>query len=327
MRGYIFTTTRGNKTNRKFTSIMINTLQSERNPWVSLLIVVFLSFGSAIITPLIFSYLIAFAIGVEYVDLMHAMSDPMMHMDLKVPLLTMQFLTSATSFILVPLFYIWKYENGEIKIYLDLEKTKLVPVLTAVFLAMTFMVVNSVFIEWNMNVKFPEGIESIARRLEDQGKELTLFFTTFDSVPYFVYAILVVAVVPAIGEELLFRGLIQRQIFRITGNAHAAIWLAAIFFSAFHFQFYGFVPRMLLGALFGYLYFYSGNLVYPILAHFVNNGFTLLVMYLYQNGVVHFDIENADAAPLESVLIFAIIGAVLVVIFIKQFQLKIEIHR
>src|SRR5690606_23812249 len=75
-------------------------------------------------------------------------------------------------------------------------------------------------------------------------------------------------------------------------SAHAGIWIAAIIFSAIHFQFYGFMPRLMLGALFGYLYYYSGSLIYPIVAHIFNNALTVVAVYLNKMDVMEFDIEG-----------------------------------
>src|SRR5690606_1514724 len=107
-----------------------------------------------------------------------------------------------------------------------------------------------------------------------------------------ILGILVIGVLAGIGEEYLFRGILQPKLQIYTGNAHAGIWITAIIFSTIHFQFYGFLPRMMLGALFGYLYLYSGSLVYPILAHILDNTFTVVAVYLNKLGVVEFDIEG-----------------------------------
>ena len=79
---------------------------------------------------------------------------------------------------------------------------------------------------------------------------------------------------------------------------------------------------MLLGALFGYLFFFSGNLWYAILAHFVNNGFTLMMLYVYQQGLIDYNIENSESVPLETAAVFLIIGVGLFYLFIRQFQIK-----
>ena len=129
---------------------------------------------------------------------------------------------------------------------------------------------------------------------EDLLKEVTEYITQFDSTGQFLLGIIVIAVLPAVGEELLFRGCIQNQLFNITRNTHLAIWITAFFFSAIHVQFLGFVPRMLLGALFGYLYFWSGNLLVPMLAHFFNNGLQIFLLYAYQREGFTYNIDELE---------------------------------
>ncbi len=146
------------------------------------------------------------------------------------------------------------------------------------------------------------------------------FFTAFDSSGDFLLGVVVIALLPAIGEELVFRGMLQPELFRATGNHHAAIWISAIIFSAFHLQFFGFVPRMLLGALFGYLYVWSGNLLIPMLAHFVNNGFSVLMMYLYQKGTIPIDLDAPEAAPWPLVVGFTTVFIALMYYFKKFYQ-------
>lgn len=93
-----------------------------------------------------------------------------------------------------------------------------------------------------------------------------------------------IAIVPAVGEELLFRGVIQKIFTNMTKNYHWGIWISAILFSALHMQFYGFIPRALLGALFGYILVYSGSLRLPILCHFANNFIGVLALQASYNG-------------------------------------------
>lgn len=122
---------------------------------------------------------------------------------------------------------------------------------------------------------------------------------------------------PAVGEELVFRGLIQNQAHYLFKNIHLAIWLTALFFSFFHLQFYGLIPRLLLGALFGYLYYWSGTLWIPILAHFVNNGLALIMAYFFQLNIVDYDLQSDQSMGLFPVLIFTIITFFLVYYFKK----------
>jgi len=121
---------------------------------------------------------------------------------------------------------------------------------------------------------------------------------------------------------LVFRGMLQPQLLRATKNIHVAIWTTAILFSAFHLQFFGFVPRMLLGALFGYLYYWSGNLLMPMFAHFVNNGFSVLMLYLNQKSVIDMDMESTEAAPWPAVIIFTLIAGAMLYYYKKFFDQK-----
>lgn len=298
---------------------MINLSQSERNPWLSLVLVMLFTIGGLFIFQIVSILLILPFLDYGLSDIGVVISNPTAYPDFKTPLLIIQGITSTGAFILTPLYYIWRFENANFEFYFNKKDISLFPLVIAAILVLVFMVVNSVFIEWNLNLEFPGSFGTWARAKEDQLQLITEYITNFDSTSYFVLSIVVVAIVPAIGEELLFRGLIQKTFEKISGNVHLAIWISAILFSAFHMQFFGFIPRLLLGAFFGYLYVFSGNLSYAILAHFVNNGFTLWMVYLHQQDTVKFDIEDTESIPLESVAIFFIIGAVLFYFFHKQF--------
>ena len=193
-------------------------------------------------------------------------------------------------------------------------------VILSVFIVVFFMGFNAPFIEWNQNFTFPESLSSLEsklRALEDTLAKTTTFITKFDNAWQLLLGILVVAVIPGIGEELVFRGLVQNHVLRITKNIHVAIWVGAFLFSLFHLQFYGLLPRMLLGVMFGYLYYFSGNIIYPMIAHFVNNGFTLIMLYFYQQGIVDFNIEDTDVLPWPQVIFSTGITIILFFIFQK----------
>lgn len=175
-----------------------------------------------------------------------------------------------------------------------------------IVLVIAFMPLNGLIIEWNQGLDLPDTLAPIERWMrakEDELGELTKYLTKFSMPGQLLLALLVIAVLPAIGEEVLFRGVLQRRFGEWTRNAHVGIWLAAAVFSAIHLQFYGFLPRLLLGALFGYLYLWSGNIWVPILAHFVNNGFTVLMVYLRQRQMVSIDIEDTQAVPVSAALL------------------------
>ena len=187
-----------------------------------------------------------------------------------------------------------------------------------ILLTISLMPVNSLIIGLNQALTLPDSLAPLERWIrakEDQMAELTRFLTTFRTVPQLAMAMLTIAVMPALSEEVLFRGVLQRKFIVWTGSIHAGIWLAAALFSAIHLQFYGFVPRMLLGALFGYLYVWSGNLWVPMLAHFVNNGFTIFLIFLYNRRFTSINIDSIGSVPLPVVLVGALVTTTALVLF------------
>jgi len=181
-----------------------------------------------------------------------------------------------------------------------------------VLIVIAFIPFDGLIIEWNQGIHLPQTLAPLEEWVRAKEKELegvTKYLTTFRSAGQLLIALLVIAVIPAIGEETLFRGILQRNLTYWSGNVHVGVWVAAALFSAIHVQFLGFFPRMLLGALFGYLYVWSGSLWVPILAHFINNGFTVLMVYLYQQKVVSMDIESTEAVPLLGALVSGVFTA------------------
>lgn len=189
-----------------------------------------------------------------------------------------------------------------------------------VAICFSFMVVNSAIGEWNMQVDFPDSsFEEWAKMSEEQLKVMTEHLTRFQSWQHYALAFIVIGIVPAIGEELLFRGLIQNLLVRAVRNHHVAIWVTGFIFAAIHLQFYGIVPRMLLGVLFGYLYYWSGNLVLAMVGHLVNNGLAITAMYLSQTGVINFTEEQMEqSAPWPSIVLFALASGYLLYHFRKK---------
>lgn len=182
-------------------------------------------------------------------------------------------------------------------------------------------------IEWNAGVHLPgflEGVEKSARELEERAQELTRYLTQFTSPARFLVGLIVIAVVPAISEELVFRGVIQRNLVQWAGGKHTGVWLAAAIFSAIHFQFLGFVPRFVLGLILGYLYEWSGNILVPMAAHFTQNAFQLVLLYAQQRGGLAssaFDPNSTEALPWWlQLLSLLLMGSILWVLFHRMTQ-------
>lgn len=129
---------------------------------------------------------------------------------------------------------------------------------------------------------FLAPLEEWLKMMEDQNGDLLLKFLSSTSIWDLCLNILLMAVITAVGEELTFRGVLVSIPTRLnTGKPSVYIWVSAIIFSAIHLQFYGFVPRMLLGALFGYVLVWTGNLWLPILMHAVNNSLSIILAHWY----------------------------------------------
>lgn len=186
------------------------------------------------------------------------------------------------------------------------------------------MVVSMPFLSWlvefNQQLVLPEflaTIEQWMKQSEQNAEAITKVFLTFNGFTSFLYVLLIVAVIPAIGEELLFRGVVQKIMVSWFKNYHVAIWVTAILFSALHMQFYGFLPRMLLGALFGYVFYWSGSLWLPILGHFINNGSVVFLTYLYPEMIENTEINLFDS---ELNWIANIVSAILLMVTLAWFK-------
>lgn len=253
-------------------------------------------------------------------DFMMAAATSQFAPEMKTSLLVMQGVTALFGFLLVPFLVYKVLRQAGIKSY-STEKLSTILLLLTAFIMISFVVVDSAIIEWNKNIVFPDFLKSFetwARGYEERLETLTKMFTQFRSFGDFAITMLVVGVGAGVCEEFLFRGIIQRELHRGTNNIHVAIWVSAFLFSAIHMQFFGFVPRMLLGGLFGYLYYWSGNLLVPIFAHFFNNGFSVLMLYLYQQKIVTLDVEKEEAAPWYAIIVFTVIAAALLFLFRRK---------
>ena len=137
----------------------------------------------------------------------------------------------------------------------------------------------------NSRIELPESlgfIEQILKQQEEAAAALTERFLQADNIGVLLINIGLMALLPALAEEVSFRGTLQQILAqgKLKGQIHIAIWATAFIFSAIHMQFYGFIPRMLMGAMFGYIFVWTGTLWVPILMHFTNNGLAVLAYYL-----------------------------------------------
>lgn len=153
--------------------------------------------------------------------------------------------------------------------------------LLSVGIIVTAIPLINCLVAWNRMIRLPEslaGLEQMLQSFEQQAEAMLLAFMTYKNGAWWMLLVnlIVMAILPAIGEELTFRGVLQ-SLFR---NKHVAVWVTAFVFSFVHFQFYGFVARMVLGAVLGYALVWSGRIGYSMIMHATNNTLSVLLFYL-----------------------------------------------
>jgi membrane protease YdiL (CAAX protease family) len=176
---------------------------------------------------------------------------------------------------------------------------------------------------YELNVALiPEGgaFESMFKPMEDMLEALTSFMVTAGGARR-VVVILSVAALPAIFEELAFRGVLQPLLIKATGKAWVGIAIASVLFSAIHFQFYGFLPRVLLGLLFGWLAYRSGSILPGIVAHFFNNAAAAITLWFTGSMT-----EDLFAIDTWSVLLSAVLTAGLVLAYDRALKRRENLH-
>jgi len=235
----------------------------------------------------------------------------------------------------VPPFVLASLYHGNIAEYLQINRSTkgLSYLLAAISLLFVVPFINYLG-ALNSQMSFPDsfsGIENWMRTMEDTAEAMVDKFMKVESVSGLLFNIFMIAIIPAIGEELMFRGVIQRILTNWTKNQHWGIWIAAFLFSAMHMQFYGFLPRMVLGAMFGYLLVWTGTMWVPILAHFVNNTMGVLGYYFINKGVISKDVEEWGSGTEQLPLVifsFTIVGLLLYLIWrIEQSKTKMPANQ
>lgn len=233
-----------------------------------------------------------------------------------------QLFQSMAMFLLPPLCmaYLWTQEPMK---WLKIDKCPRMNVsLMAIILILLALPAINLMGYINQQMVFPSFLEPLEQWLkmqEETAAQLTKQFMHTDTYSGLVINILLMAVLPAVAEELSFRGVLM-NLFPAKGDRvpHLAIWCVAILFSAVHMQFYGFLPRMLMGALFGYALVWTGNLWVPILMHFTNNAMAVLLYFVAVR--MNWDIEVVDAIGTNDTLWLGVVSLVITLVGIYAFR-------
>lgn len=293
--------------------------REENNPYLQLLMIVFyIVIGLSIC--LLLSALILFAVyGMQLINNPAIVTvDEIKYKPVLQVLLSIQ----SIGVFLAPALLLPIVEKRRLKDFYGLELAK-VYLLALVFL---LMMVSMPIMEWvtvaNQKMVLPDflkGIEAWMRSKEDELMRTTYLLLRMNGTVDFLITLLVLAVIPAVCEEFFFRAVLQRTLGRIFKNIHVAIWVSAFVFSAIHLQFYGFLPRFLLGAGFGYLYWYTNSLWYNVFAHFLNNAYAVcMAFYMQKHNMSITEMDKTPQFAWYGYLISLVLTTAAFLIFKKQ---------
>lgn len=238
---------------------------------------------------------VASVLGVVVASIFYGFGIPANALDQAAYYRILQSFGSVGTFMLPPLFFSYLSERK----WFSYNRMNRVPgyTMSNIVIVMSLVLLPIVWIlaDWNEGWKLPEalaGLDEWMRRMDEQNSELVKLMSRDSRIGILLINIFVMAMLPAVGEELMFRGTVQPFLQKWTKSPHWAIWITAFIFSAIHFQISGFIPRMLIGAYLGYLCFWSGSLWLPILAHFMHNSMSILSDFIMSRR--GFDVDNLN---------------------------------
>ena len=214
----------------------------------------------------------------------------------------------AIGLFIVPGFLLAAYFSSNPAEYLGLKRVNVkIGFLSILTIIIAFPAIN-LLASINDLVPLPNWMSE----MEEKAQVLTKAFMQVNGVGSLLINVFMIAILPAVGEELIFRGILQKLFTELTGKAFWGIIISAALFSAMHLQFQGFIPRFALGILFSYLLVWTGSLWLPIIAHFVNNLIAIVGYALIYKGTIPPETENvggfAAMWPLGIISIIAVLG-------------------
>ncbi len=208
-------------------------------------------------------------------------------------------------------------QGSSFEYILATNRPSLITAIGVIILLLCAVPVINFLVELNLGISLPDklaGVEEKIRSVEQDTQDMMNAFFSKTSGWGFIVNLMMIAVIPAFGEEFLFRGVIQRILTEWFKNHHVAILVSAILFSIMHFQFLGFLPRMALGVLFGYLFAWTRSIWIPVIAHFINNSMAVVFIYFYSEGIISYNLDTIGSTG--DTLIFTALSALAVTVML-----------
>lgn len=294
--------------------------------YLKILVFLLLVLASMLLTSLLG---IVFAIpffGVGIMDMLSSLND--LSDPTHVSLLKYFQVINQIGLFLIPSLLFAYLVNRKVWEYVSLNKQ---PRLLTLILGTVSLVVALPLVSWlaqmNELLQLPDswsGIENWMMDTEEQAGEMIQAFLSNGSIGGLLFNLFMIAVIPAIGEELFFRAVLIRLFREWFKNVHVAVLVSSLVFSALHMQFYGFLPRFFLGMILGYLFVWSGSLWVPVIVHFINNGLAVLAMYLYNRGAIDSDVESIGNTDVSGLIVLSAGLVVLLLVMIYSFEKRVK---
>ncbi len=196
------------------------------------------------------------------------------------------------SFTFSAILFVYYYKKQKITNYFMINK---VPKLQLVISSFFILLVSYPLIAYTSNLGEWIDLPKWAKTMDESSIDQLIQILHMESPIGLIINLIIIAILPGLGEELLFRGIIQKELQSNTKSPHTAIWITAFIFSAFHLQIEGFLPKMILGLVFGYVFYYTKNLWYPILLHIINNGMQVVGLYFAGDTLDNISIDDSPS--------------------------------
>lgn len=222
---------------------------------------------------------------------------------------------SMAIFIVPSFLFCRSIEQNSMKFLGLTHPTKWYNYLFIIILIILALPVSSWLMELNQNIHLPanfKDFETLLRGDEAFAKLQMEAFVNANTISQLLFNIVIVAVIPAISEEIFFRGCLQNFVRMCFYNVHVSVIFTAIIFSAIHGDYFGFLPRFMFGLVLGYAFAYSGNIWVSIVGHFLNNCITIVAYFIAQSNPEITFLKDDYCFP----IIFTIIGFIGIVVII-----------
>ena len=231
----------------------------------------------------------------------------------------MQISSQLFTFVFPPIAYAFLVKEKPVNA-LGLKNVKILWFLIGTAMIFAIMPLNSILAEWNAGLKLPESLsalEQMMKQMQESASAMIEKFVSVDTIGGLMLNLFMIAGLAALGEELLFRSIIQTSLIKICKNAHVGILIASAIFSFIHLEFYGFVPRLILGMLLGYMFYFSGSIWIPMLMHFLNNGTVVLIYFLNNKDITNIDVDTFGQTSIPILIVSIVVMIALFLFSIK----------